>query len=129
VQPFAKTDEQTLLAENVGRLMREANDFDARRRRLREATPDRLALWPALTELGVLAAAFDETHGGFAGDARTMAVIMSEFGTALAVEPYLSNAVIAGRILRLDRRRTTNICPGAQSGKRPVRHPRRHRLE
>jgi alkylation response protein AidB-like acyl-CoA dehydrogenase len=100
VQPFAKTDEQKLLAENVGRLMREANEFESRRRRLGGPSPDRLALWPALADLGVLAAAFDEAHGGFAGDARTMAVIMSELGTALAVEPFLSNAVVAGRIFQ-----------------------------
>jgi alkylation response protein AidB-like acyl-CoA dehydrogenase len=100
VQTFAKTDEQALLAENVSRLMREANDFESRRRRLGAANPDRLALWPALADLGVLAAAFDEIHGGFAGDARTMAVIMSELGTALAVEPYLSNAIVAGRIFQ-----------------------------
>jgi alkylation response protein AidB-like acyl-CoA dehydrogenase len=100
VQAFAKTDEQALLAENVSRLMREANDFDSRRRRLGAVNPDRLALWPALADLGVLAAAFDEAHGGFAGDARTVAVIMSELGTALAVEPYLSSAIVAGRILQ-----------------------------
>ncbi|MET0985222.1 MAG: acyl-CoA dehydrogenase family protein, partial [Steroidobacteraceae bacterium] len=72
---------------------------EARRRRLRAERPDRLALWPQLIELGIIGAAFDEAHGGFAGDARTVAVIMAQLGASLAVEPYLGT-VIAGRLLQ-----------------------------
>ena len=97
---FANTEEQSLLGESVHRLLAEANEFEARRRRLRAQRPDRLAIWPQLTELGILGAAFDEAHGGFAGDARTVAVIMAQLGVSLAVEPYLATAVIAGRILQ-----------------------------
>lgn len=97
---FAITEEQTLLGESVQRLLAEANEFEVRRRRLRAQPPDRLALWPQLTELGIIGAAFDEAHGGFAGDPRTVAVIMAQLGASLAVEPYLATAVIAGRILQ-----------------------------
>ena len=57
-------------------------------------------MWPGLAELGVLGAAFDEAHGGFAGDPRSLALIQYELGRALAVEPYLACAVVAGRILQ-----------------------------
>ncbi len=97
---FAATEEQGLLAESLSRLLAEANEFEARRRRLRAEPPDRMALWPQLAEMGVLGAAFDEAHGGFAGDARTIAAVMAELGVALAVEPFLASAVIAGRILQ-----------------------------
>ena len=97
---FAANDEQHLLADSVGRLLSEANEFEHRRKRLRAEHPDRLALWPQLAEMGVLGAAFGEAHGGFAGDARTIAVVMAELGRALAVEPYLATTVIAGRILQ-----------------------------
>ncbi|MET0988795.1 MAG: acyl-CoA dehydrogenase family protein [Steroidobacteraceae bacterium] len=97
---FATTEEQTLLGESVQRLLAEANEFEVRRRRLRAQPPDRLALWPQLAELGIIGAAFDEAHGGFAGDPRTVAVIMAQLGVSLAVEPYLATAVIAGRILQ-----------------------------
>jgi alkylation response protein AidB-like acyl-CoA dehydrogenase len=100
MQSFAVTGEQQLLSENLRRLLSATNAFEARRHRLSKAPPDRLALWPALADLGVLGAAFEEVHGGFAGDARTIAVIMMELGAALAVEPYLATAVIAGRVLR-----------------------------
>jgi alkylation response protein AidB-like acyl-CoA dehydrogenase len=97
---FAITEEQTQLAESLQRLLAGANDFESRRKRLRQEKPDRLALWPQFAELGVIAAAFDEAHQGFAGDARTVAVVMSALGESLAVEPFLANAVIAGRIMQ-----------------------------
>lgn len=48
----------------------------------------------------MIAAAFDDAHQGFAGDPRTVAVVLSALGESLAVEPYLAHAVIAGRILQ-----------------------------
>lgn len=97
---FAVTEEQRQLRESLQRLLAETNDFESRRKRLRAAEPDRMALWPQFAELGVIAAAFDEAHCGFAGDARTVAVVLAALGESLAVEPYLANAVIVGRILQ-----------------------------
>ncbi len=97
---FAATEEQRQLAESLQRLLIEENAFELRRRRLCAAAPDRLALWPQLAEMGIIGAAFPEAHRGFAGDARTLAVILSELGVSLAVEPYLGAAVIAGRVLQ-----------------------------
>jgi alkylation response protein AidB-like acyl-CoA dehydrogenase len=99
VNPFALTEEHQSLADSLQRLLRDSNEFSARRERLACAAPNRLALWPAFADQGVLAAAFDEVHGGFAGDARTIAVVMAEIGVSLAVEPFLSTAVMAGRVL------------------------------
>lgn len=119
MNPFAVTDEQRLLGESLGRVLNETGAFETRRQRLRQPAPDRLALWPALAELGVIGAAFEEVHGGFAGDARTIAVIMMELGVALAVEPYLGTAVVAGRVLRhwtdqLARRKTLDALIAGQ---------------
>jgi alkylation response protein AidB-like acyl-CoA dehydrogenase len=100
VPQFAVTDEQQMLAETLGRLLRETNEFEVRRKRLSGNAPDRLALWPALADVGAIAAAFSEAHGGFAGDARTIAVVMAEIGTTLAVEPYLATGIVAGHILQ-----------------------------
>jgi alkylation response protein AidB-like acyl-CoA dehydrogenase len=97
---FTATDEQRQLAESLRRLLTDENSFDMRRGRLRAAPPNRLALWPKLAEIGIIGAAFNEAHNGFAGDARTLAVILSELGVSLSVEPYLGAAVIAGRVLQ-----------------------------
>jgi len=99
VNSFASTEDQVMLADNLNRFLSDSNEFGRRRSRLSGANPDRTALWPAFAEQGVIAAAFDESRGGFAGDARTVAVVMAEIGAALAIEPYLATAVIAGRIL------------------------------
>lgn len=97
---FATSDEQRQLGDSLQRLLADANDFESRRQRLNSPQPNRMALWPQFAELGVIAAAFDEVHGGFAGDARTVAVILAELGKSLAVEPFLAHAVIVGRLLQ-----------------------------
>jgi alkylation response protein AidB-like acyl-CoA dehydrogenase len=99
VNAFATTDDQVMLADNLHRMLSDSNEFSRRRSRLSGVNPDRTALWSPFAEQGVIAAAFNESRRGFAGDARTVAVIMAELGAALAVEPYLAAAVIAGRIL------------------------------
>jgi alkylation response protein AidB-like acyl-CoA dehydrogenase len=97
---FARTDEQELLAENVARLLSETHSFEATRRQPFYSTAGHSDVWPALAELGVIGAAFDERHGGFAGDTRTIAVVMAELGAALVLEPFMETAVLAGRIFQ-----------------------------
>ncbi|WP_428312953.1 acyl-CoA dehydrogenase [Hydrocarboniphaga sp.] len=96
---LARTDEQRLLAENLRRFLAEENQFEHHRQRLNAIPPQRLALWPGLVDMGVIGAAFDEGSGGFAGDARSIAVVMFELGRALAIEPFLGSAIVAGRVL------------------------------
>jgi hypothetical protein len=85
---FARSEEQRLFGETLRRFLDSENDFETRRQRLSLEHPGRMALWPGLAELGAIGAAFDEAHGGYAGDARTLAVAMAELGRSLAVEPF-----------------------------------------
>ena len=96
---FARSEEQRLFGETLRRFLDSENDFETRRQRLSLDHPDRTALWSGLAELGAIGAAFDEAHGGYAGDARTLAVAMAELGRSLAVEPFLACAVVAGHVL------------------------------
>ena len=96
---IARTDEQRLFAETLRKFLQTENDLEHRRRRLDAAGPTRLALWPGLASIGALGAAFDEAGGGFAGDARTIAISLMEIGRGLAVEPFLGSVVVAGRIV------------------------------
>jgi alkylation response protein AidB-like acyl-CoA dehydrogenase len=98
--PLAQNDEQSLLAENLRRYLQRENEFEHRRARLSAKPPQRMALWPGLAEMGVIGAAFDEASGGYGGDARGVALVMSELGRGLAVEPYLQCAIVAGRVLQ-----------------------------
>jgi alkylation response protein AidB-like acyl-CoA dehydrogenase len=96
---FARTDTQTMLGDMLGRLLDAENDFEARRHRLAKEMPDRLALWPALAEQGILGVAFPEDSGGFGGSVRDLAVVMNQVGRSLVVEPVLATA-LCGRILQ-----------------------------
>jgi alkylation response protein AidB-like acyl-CoA dehydrogenase len=96
---IAHSDEDRLFEETLQRFLQTENNFEQRRQRLNADRPNRMALWPGLADIGALGAVFDEASGGYAGDARTLAIAMMEFGRALAVEPLLNCAVIAGGII------------------------------
>lgn len=93
---FARTDTQMMIADMAGRLLAEANEFEARRRRLEGGSPNRMALWPLLAEQGLLGAAFSEDAGGFGGTMRDLATVMVAVGRYLLVEPVLASAVAGG---------------------------------
>lgn len=93
---FAKTDTQQMLSDMLGRLLDDESDFETRRRRLAGDSPDRLALWKALTEQGITGAAVSEASGGFGGSMRDIAVVMEEVGRKLVVEPLLASAICGG---------------------------------
>lgn len=57
---LAASDTQKMIADTVRRLLETENDFESRRHRLSAASPDRLALWPKLAELGITATLFGE---------------------------------------------------------------------
>lgn len=97
---FARTEEQELLAENLARLLREECSFEPKHVPSTGPTRSATAIWSRLAELGVLGAAIEPDHGGFAGDARTIAVIMAQLGRSLACAPFTEAAVIVGRILQ-----------------------------
>lgn len=97
---FALTDEQRLLAENLGRLLSATHSWERRRPAPTGPSADHRPLWAVLADLGLIGAGFEERHGGFAGDARTVAVVMGGLGLGLALVPYLECAVVAGRILQ-----------------------------
>ncbi|MBV9693083.1 MAG: acyl-CoA dehydrogenase family protein, partial [Alphaproteobacteria bacterium] len=55
--------------------------------------------WSQFAELGLLAAALSEAHGGLGGDALSTLIVMEEFGRALVVEPYVPTVVVAGGMI------------------------------
>lgn len=97
---FAHSDEQRLFQESLSRFLEDNNDFETLRHKLMAQPPKRMELWPGLAELGILGVPFTEDAGGFAGDPRSIAVIMKEVGRHLVIEPVMSCAVIPGRLLQ-----------------------------
>lgn len=95
---FARNETQEMVADTLGRLLRERYDFNDRRERLGRTPPERLALWPDLIETGMIGALFPESAGGFGGSGRDVAVLAEALGRSLVVEPVIAS-LISGRVL------------------------------
>ena len=97
---FNFTDEQTMIRDQINRLVREQYDFDTRREVVTSASGWRPEIWAQFAELGLLMAPFSEEDGGLGGGPIDAMVVMEEFGKGLVVEPYLPSIVCGGGFLR-----------------------------
>jgi alkylation response protein AidB-like acyl-CoA dehydrogenase len=95
---FNYTDEQTMLADSLGRWLESDYDF-ARRRRLAAGEESSHRIWRQLAELGLLGLQVPEEQGGLGGSSVDALIVMQSLGRALAVEPYLPTAVISAPLL------------------------------
>jgi alkylation response protein AidB-like acyl-CoA dehydrogenase len=96
---FSYSEEQTLLRNSVSKYIADNYKFeDWRKFTLSEAGRDPKH-WAQFAELGLLAAAMPEAHGGFGGGPVETMIVMEEFGRALVVEPYVPTVVIGGGFL------------------------------
>ncbi|MBL6851794.1 MAG: acyl-CoA dehydrogenase family protein [Alphaproteobacteria bacterium] len=97
---FSYTEEQTLLRNSVAKYLADNYKFETWRKFTRSEAGRDPNHWKQFAELGLLAAALPEEHGGLGGGVVESSVIMEEFGRALVVEPYLPTVVIGGGFLK-----------------------------
>ncbi|MFT8243818.1 acyl-CoA dehydrogenase family protein [Roseomonas sp. BN140053] len=99
---FDLTEEQRLLKDSIDRVIGDAyGDFEQRRRHQAGPHGYSEALWARYAELGLLMLPFDEADGGLGGGPVETMLVMEAIGRGLAVEPFLSTAVLGGGFLRL----------------------------
>lgn len=96
---FSLSDDQRLLQESLARFLKDRYGFETRQ--AASASPEGFdrEIWRAMAELGLLAAPLCEEQGGLGGGGVDLMVVMEEIGKALAVEPYLATAILAGGLL------------------------------
>ncbi|HJO73390.1 MAG: acyl-CoA dehydrogenase [Rhodospirillales bacterium] len=98
---FSLTDEQKMLKESAERFIERDYTFAARR----ELAAGELGFgrenWARFAELGWLAVALPEAHGGLGGSLLDVAVLMEAFGRGLVVEPYVPSVVLGGGLVAL----------------------------
>ncbi len=95
---FNYTDEQSMLAEAVGRWL--ATDYDfARRRRLAAGEESWESNWRQLADLGLLGLNVPESEGGMGGGSVEALIVMQALGRALVVEPYVQTALVSAPLL------------------------------
>ncbi len=95
---FNYTDEQTMLADAVGRWL--ASDYDfATRRRLAAGEIGWETNWQQLADLGLLGINVPENLGGMGGSPVEALIVMQAFGRVLVVEPYLQTAIVSAPLI------------------------------
>ncbi len=98
---FGLSDEQTLLAESVSRLLADHAPL-ARTRLFAEQQQARATdVWTALTELGVPGLLIDEAHGGSGLGALEAALVAECLGHHVAPAPFVASCVLAPLALKL----------------------------
>jgi alkylation response protein AidB-like acyl-CoA dehydrogenase len=97
---FNFNPEQRQFADALKRWIARDYDFEARRAIVHSDDGTSSAAWATLAELGMTALPVPEAHGGFAGTAVDMFVVMQELGRGLVVEPYFAT-VFGAEFLRL----------------------------
>jgi alkylation response protein AidB-like acyl-CoA dehydrogenase len=115
---FQYSEEQTLLADSVKRLIDDSYDFEARKKVIASASGMSEAVWKQMAEMGLLSLPFGEDEGGFAAGAMGMIPTMKAFGEGLLLEPYVQTVGLAGRLVeRLgNAAQKKAILPGVMDG-------------
>lgn len=98
---FNLSKEQELLRDGLVKFLSTRYDLEKSRAAAKTGPGWQPDIWRGFAdELGILGAALPEDLGGIGGGAVEIMVIAEALGHALAVEPYVDTAVVAGGLLR-----------------------------
>jgi alkylation response protein AidB-like acyl-CoA dehydrogenase len=96
---FKLSEEQQMLQDTAARLVREHYGFEVREQSREAALGYSESFWRQLGELGLTAVPFEEAFGGFGGNGVDVALIVTELGRGLCLEPFLHSVVFAGGLI------------------------------
>jgi len=97
---FSLSEEQTMLADSIGRFIDSDYDFETRQKIAASETGFSLDMWRTFADLGWTAVPFAEADGGLDGGPVELMLMMERFGRGLVVEPFLANIILAGGVLK-----------------------------
>lgn len=95
---FEHTEERRMLQDTLARYLNDQYAFETRDEIAQSAAGYSATHWQQLAEMGIVAALFDEDHGGFGGSGFDITVVFEELGRKLVVEPVLGT-LMAGQTL------------------------------
>lgn len=98
---FSLSDDQKQIQDSVRQYLADHYGFAQRRAIVESASGWSPDLWRGLADLGLLGLAVPEEDGGLQRGVTDLALVASELGDALVVEPFLSSAVVATRIVAM----------------------------
>jgi alkylation response protein AidB-like acyl-CoA dehydrogenase len=98
---FSLSDEQRLIKDSAEKFVAKDYTFDKRNQNIASDLGMSREHWQQFAEFGWLGIALPEQHGGFGGSMIETMIISEAMGSAMVVEPYLSNVVMCGTLLQL----------------------------
>jgi len=115
---FDLTEEQSLIRDQLDRLLTDRYGFEARQKYMRSAEGFSPDMWAAYAEMGLMALPFAEEHGGIGGGPVETMIVMEAFGRVLALEPYFATVVLGGGFLRTgaSEEQKAELIPGIADG-------------
>ena len=96
---FGLSEEQAIFRDSVARFLADECPFEKRRLVIEQGDGFREEHWRRMADLGWMAAPFPEAAGGLGWGMLGAALVMEQFGRALAVSPFLSSVVLGGTAL------------------------------
>ncbi|MFM9927615.1 acyl-CoA dehydrogenase [Variovorax sp. H27-G14] len=93
------TPEQQMLSDGVDRFVREHARFEDWRKLTAAGRPYDEGNWRRMADMGWLALAIPEAHGGFGASAAEIMIVAEGMGRGLLREPFVSTCVLAVRLL------------------------------
>lgn len=96
---FEHTEERRMLQDTLARYLNDQYAFEARDEIAQSAAGYSATHWQQMTEMGIVAALFDEDHGGFGGTGFDIAVVFEELGRKLVVEPVFGSLMVGQALL------------------------------
>ncbi len=97
---FNFSEEQDMIRDSLGRLIREQYDFEKRREIVTSASGWSTEMWGKFAELGIFMAPFAEEDGGLGGGPIDAMVVAEEFGKGIVVEPFIPSIVCGGGFVK-----------------------------
>lgn len=119
---FNYSEEQSLIADSLNKLLSDSCGQDARKSLIAEDHDHDAQIWTALSDMGLLGLPIPEKYDGIGGNAVDTMVAAIEFGRHLALEPFTASVVLGGGALQLagteDQKKT--YLPGIAAGSTKV---------
>ncbi|HEX8595016.1 MAG TPA: acyl-CoA dehydrogenase family protein [Pseudomonas sp.] len=97
---FDFSDEQQMLREQARRFLSETSTFHGLRERIARNERFDHRLWAQVADLGWLAVAIPEEHGGLGLGALELCVLAEEFGRSLAPVPFHATVFVGAELLK-----------------------------
>ena len=97
---FDLTDDQRMLQEGAARYFEKSYDFKVRLDRARNGGGFARATWQEFADMGWLAAAIPEAHGGLGFGPVEVALIAEEIGRHLVLEPFTACGVYPVKLIQ-----------------------------